>query len=180
MHLAELRQYPSLWDLFNSYSMRLQRALCAMELRGAPVDLSPVPELLASMDNDLHGVELSMIRTVGKTINTNKQSEILDVLRRVLTPDQFDTLSESSDDDEDDSGPSTGKELLEALSDTHPIIPLILDHRTLNKLRGTYVEPISTRAYNGRIHASFSEYARTGRQPVVTLTYRMFPGLVRI
>ena len=63
------------------------------------------------------------------------------------------------------SGFSTDAASLEAIQDEHPIIPLILRYREVEKLRGTYGAPlIDTVGPDGRIHAQFSQVvARTGR-----------------
>ena len=63
------------------------------------------------------------------------------------------------------SGYSTDAASLEAILDEHPIVPLILRYREVEKLRSTYGAPlIDTVGPDGRIHATFSQVvARTGR-----------------
>src|SRR5512132_1636460 len=61
---------------------------------------------------------------------------------------------------------STGSEVLEELRGTHPIIDLILEHRQLQKLKGTYVDAMQTLVdpETGRVHTSFNQTgAATGR-----------------
>lgn len=61
---------------------------------------------------------------------------------------------------------STSADVLEELSDTHPIIKDILAYRTLEKLRSTYVEslPHQVNPVSGRIHCNFNQsVAATGR-----------------
>ncbi len=60
---------------------------------------------------------------------------------------------------------STKESELEKLRDTHPIIPLIMEHRTLAKLLGTYIDLIPTLIKeDGRIHPTFIQTgAATGR-----------------
>lgn len=63
------------------------------------------------------------------------------------------------------TGYSTSVEVLEKLSNEHPVIPLILEYRQLSKLNSTYVEGLS--AYireDGRIHGKFNQtVTATGR-----------------
>jgi DNA polymerase-1 len=63
------------------------------------------------------------------------------------------------------SGYSTDAASLEAIQSEHPIVPLILRYREVEKLRGTYGAPlIDSVANDGRIHATFHQtVARTGR-----------------
>ena len=63
------------------------------------------------------------------------------------------------------SGYSTDAASLEAIVDEHPIVPLILRYREVEKLRSTYGAPlIDAVGPDGRIHATFNQIvARTGR-----------------
>ena len=61
---------------------------------------------------------------------------------------------------------STGSDVLEELRGTHPIIELILEHRQLQKLKGTYVDALQQLVdpNTGRVHTSFNQtVASTGR-----------------
>ncbi|MES2060155.1 MAG: DNA polymerase [Patescibacteria group bacterium] len=60
---------------------------------------------------------------------------------------------------------STKESELEKLRDSHPIIPLIMEHRELSKLLGTYIDLIPTLIKeDGRIHPTFIQTgAATGR-----------------
>lgn len=63
------------------------------------------------------------------------------------------------------TGYSTSAEILEKRADRHPIIPKILEYRTLTKLKGTYIDGlIPLIADDGRIHARFNQtVTATGR-----------------
>ncbi len=56
--------------------------------------------------------------------------------------------------------------VLEELKDKHPVLPLILEYRQLDKIKGTYVEalPALINPQTGRVHTSFNQTgASTGR-----------------
>ena len=62
--------------------------------------------------------------------------------------------------------PSTSEEVLEELSDQHELPGLVLRHRSVEKLRGTYTEklPREIDSRTGRVHSSFQQaVASTGR-----------------
>ena len=63
------------------------------------------------------------------------------------------------------SGYSTNVDVLNKLKDEHEIIPLILEYRSVTKLKSTYVEGlIDTIAGDGRIHSKFNQtVTATGR-----------------
>ena len=56
-------------------------------------------------------------------------------------------------------GYSTSADILEKLMDKHPIIPLILEYRTVSKLKSTYVDgliPLIS-STDGKVHAHFNQ-----------------------
>jgi DNA polymerase-1 len=61
---------------------------------------------------------------------------------------------------------STAAGALESLREQHPVIPLILEHRELAKLKGTYVDalPLLVNPLDGRVHTNFNQAGTvTGR-----------------
>lgn len=64
------------------------------------------------------------------------------------------------------TGFSTDSEVLERLSEMHPIVPLILEYRTLTKLCSTFVDGLIALIHpdTGRVHTSFNQnVTATGR-----------------
>ncbi len=63
------------------------------------------------------------------------------------------------------TGYSTNAEVLESLYDEHPIIPAILEYRTIQKLKSTYCDGLlKVVSADGRIHSTFQQTeTRTGR-----------------
>jgi len=64
------------------------------------------------------------------------------------------------------TGRSTDAGVLEELAEEHPVVNLILEYRTLSKLKNTYVDKLGTliNRKTGRVHASFNQtVTATGR-----------------
>src|SRR5438034_11491969 len=64
------------------------------------------------------------------------------------------------------TGYSTDADTLESLRDKHPVVPLVLEHRQLSKLKSTYVDalPGLVDPATGRVHTSFGQASTaTGR-----------------
>jgi DNA polymerase-1 len=64
------------------------------------------------------------------------------------------------------TGPSTDQDVLEKLAEDHPLPRLVLEHRSLSKLKGTYVDalPALVDPADGRIHTTYNQAgAATGR-----------------
>jgi DNA polymerase-1 len=61
---------------------------------------------------------------------------------------------------------STAADVLDKIKDKHPVVELILEHRQLSKLKGTYVDalPALVNERTGRVHTSFNQTgSATGR-----------------
>src|SRR5207249_5702378 len=64
------------------------------------------------------------------------------------------------------TGLSTDVEVLDKLADLHPVPKLVLEYRTLVKLKNTYLDNLTqyVNPQTGRIHGSFNQIgAETGR-----------------
>jgi DNA polymerase-1 len=64
------------------------------------------------------------------------------------------------------TGWSTDAAVLEKLEEAHPVVPLVLEHRTLSKLKSTYVDalPALMEPETGRVHTDFNQaVTATGR-----------------
>ena len=60
----------------------------------------------------------------------------------------------------------TSEDILTELVQAHPVVPLILDYRSLRKLKGTYVDTLPTMVdpSTGRVHTNYRQaVAATGR-----------------
>ena len=135
----------------------------------------PLTEVLVNMERD--GIELDKdgITAFGKELESDIdriQSEIYalaDEVFNISSPKQlgvilFDKLCLPSGK-KTKTGYSTNADVLEFLSDKHPIIPLITEYRALTKLNSTYVAGLlKLVGEDNRIHTTFMQtITRTGR-----------------
>ena len=136
----------------------LSKVLASMEREGFSVDREGIVaygEKLASVIE----VKLSNIYALaGCEFNVNSPKQLGEVLfseDKLNLPHQKKTKS----------GYSTNAEVLEFLKDKHPIIPEILEYRTLSKLKSTYCDGLLKVIDNdGRIHSTLNQTeTRTGR-----------------
>lgn len=136
----------------------LSRVLASMEREGFSVDRAGI----ISYGEKLAGiieVKLSNIYALaGCEFNVNSPKQLGEVLfseDKLNLPHQKKTKS----------GYSTNAEVLEFLKDKHPIIPEILEYRTLSKLKSTYCDGLLKVIDNdGRIHSTLNQTeTRTGR-----------------
>jgi DNA polymerase-1 len=146
--------------LFDEVEMPLVPVIVAMERAGIKLDsdcldqmAQELRERLAKLENDINGY-------LPEPININSTQQLSQAL--------FDQLGlPTAGLKKTKSGYySTAAGVLESLKGQHPIIELILEHREISKLLGTYVEalPQLVNPRTGRIHTSFNQAgAVTGR-----------------
>lgn len=111
----------------------LSKVLYTMEKRGIKIDLDYVRELLRDFDEKIKEVERRLFEFAGKKFNPRSSQEVAHILFEKLKLPKIKRTQKSSQ-------PSTDAEVLEELYDYHPIVPLLLQYRTLYKLKSTYLE----------------------------------------
>jgi DNA polymerase I len=143
-------------SLYEDVERPLIGVLTRMEVYGVRVDTTYLKELSQSLTAQARELEEEVQTLAGEKFVVNSVPQ----LRTVL----FDKLGLKTDK-KTKTGYSTDAQALEKIRDDHPIIPVLLKYRELEKLRSTYGESLLTEvASDGRIHASFNQtVARTGR-----------------
>ncbi|HTD78049.1 MAG TPA: DNA polymerase I, partial [Chloroflexota bacterium] len=149
--------------LFREVEMPLVPVLAEMELVGIRVDLPYLAELGRELEARIGSLESEIYGHVGHEFNINSTQRLSEVLFQELHL-EIDKRKRRS---KTKTGHiSTGSDVLEELRGTHPIIDLILEHRQLQKLKGTYVDALQQLVdpNTGRVHTSFNQTgAATGR-----------------
>lgn len=149
-------------SLFYDIEMPMMRILYQMEKRGILVDQELLMSLDLQVSNALSKIEkdiISMLEHEHETINLNSPRQVEKLLFYDLKlPPQKKSSKRT--------GYSTDQEVLEALSELHPVPALILKYRELFKLKSTYIEALPTyvNPKDKRIHTTFNQTrVATGR-----------------
>jgi DNA polymerase-1 len=147
------------WELefvYEQVELPLVAVLGRMESRGIRVDVELLRTIAAEFTKEAAALDAQIQDVAGHEFKVNSPQQLQVVLFEELglTPGK-----------KNKSGYSTDAATLEALQAEHPIVPLILRYREVEKLRGTYGAPlIDAVEADGRIHATFRQtVARTGR-----------------
>jgi DNA polymerase I len=149
--------------LFRDVEMPLVPVLADMERVGIAIDLPYLADLGRELQARIGGLEAEIYGHVGHEFNINSTQRLSAVLfgEMHLEADKRKRRSKTKT-----GHISTGSDVLEELRGTHPIIDLILEHRQLQKLKGTYVDALQQLVdpNTGRVHTSFNQTgAATGR-----------------
>jgi len=146
--------------LFEEVEMPLVPVLGDMEMEGIRLDVDVLKGMSKELETDLIRLREDIHREAGTDFNLNSPKQLGEVL--------FDHLKIGGNAKKTGKTKqySTSEDVLSKLAHLHPIISLILEYRSLQKLKSTYVDalPELVHPLTGRIHTSFNQaVAATGR-----------------
>ncbi|MDR2404346.1 MAG: DNA polymerase I [Spirochaetaceae bacterium] len=143
-------------DLFRNLEMPLLPILAEMEGVGIKIEKKVLHDYGIELSGELKAIEGETWKTVGHEFNLASTKQLREVLftERKLSPGK-----------KTKTGYSTDVAVLEELAREDPVPALILRHRTLAKLKSTYVDTLAEQAdRNNRLHTNFVQTGTaTGR-----------------
>ncbi len=147
--------------LYDELEIPLLPVLADMEMAGIRLDTDYLAQISAELSTRLAALEQEIYDQAGGygPFNINSPKQLNDVLFGKLQLPAEGVRKTTH-------GLSTSADVLEDLRDLHPIVGLILEHRELTKLKGTYVDalPALVNPHTGRLHTSFNQTGTvTGR-----------------
>ncbi|HEX6139266.1 MAG TPA: DNA polymerase I, partial [Candidatus Limnocylindria bacterium] len=143
-------------DLFGEVEMPLLPVLARMELAGVTIDRGALSTMSVEFGQQLAGLESRIFGLVGHDFNIGSPKQLEQILFHELgLPATKRTRT----------GYSTDASVLEELRDKHEVVGLILEHRQISKLKGTYVDALPALVgSDGRLHTTYQQaVAATGR-----------------
>ena len=150
---------PALPVLLDDVELPLEPVLALMEATGIRIDTAYLAMLSAELATTLARLELEARAAAGVDFNLASPKQLGELL--------FDSLGlDRKKSRKTKTGWSTDAAVLEKLEDAHPVVPLVLEHRTLSKLKSTYVDalPALMEPETGRVHTDFNQaVTATGR-----------------
>ena len=161
----------NLEELFLKVEMPLMKVLAKMELAGISLDEAWLKQESLDLESDLKKLESTIFELSGEEFNMNSPRQLGEVLFEKL---QLDPKAKKTKTGQY----STSEDVLQKLVSRHEIIPHILEYRTYQKLKSTYVDALPSQidAVDGRVHTNFSQTtAATGRLASVNPNLQNIP-----
>ncbi|MBO9493655.1 DNA polymerase I [Thalassotalea sp. G20_0] len=161
LHLAiweQLQAEPSLTAVFREVEMPLVDILSRIERHGALVDGVLLKQQSLEIGQRLKELEQAAHDVAGQAFNLSSPKQLQELL--------FDKLQLPVIKKTPKGQPSTAEEVLQELALDYELPKLILEHRSLSKLKSTYTEklPQMINGATGRIHTSYHQaVTATGR-----------------
>ena len=157
-------------DLFNNIEMPLTWVLADMEITGIKVDKNYLKEIEINLKIKMDELEQEIYDDAGVKFNIMSPSQLGKVL--------FETLKIKYPKKVKDNKYSTSKDILDKIIYAHPIVPKILEYRTLAKLYTNYAVGLQEEVReDGRIHTIFTQtLTRTGRLSSISPNLQNIPA----
>ena len=150
---------PALLPLLEQVEQPLEPVLALMEATGIRIDIDYLKELSGELSTTLTRLEAEAKAAAGVDFNLASPKQLGELLFETLGLDRKKSRKTKT-------GWSTDAAVLEKLEADHPVVPLVLEHRTLSKLKSTYVDalPLLVEPETGRVHTDFNQaVTATGR-----------------
>jgi len=155
----KLAEHPKLQKLYAELEIPLITVIQRIEANGVLIDTDMLAQQSMELANHIIGLEQHAHDVAGHTFNLGSPKQIQDIFYNQL---KLPVLKKTPT-----GQPSTDESVLQDLADQGFELPkLILDYRSLNKLKSTYTDKLPQQVDNktGRVHTSYHQaVAATGR-----------------
>jgi DNA polymerase-1 len=156
--MAKLKQHPTLLSLYSEIEIPLINVLARIESNGVLIDTAMLARQSLELANHITALEQQAHDLAGHTFNLGSPKQIQDIL---YDQQKLPVLKKTPK-----GQPSTEESVLQELAIDYPLPKLILDYRSLSKLKSTYTDKLPQQVDDktGRIHTSYHQaVAATGR-----------------
>ena len=163
-----LRLHQTLWDklsqqekpryVFETIERPLIPVLSEIERNGVLVDVSMLAIQSKELEKKMQLIQQEVYALAGEEFNLGSPKQLQAILFEKL---QLPVIKKTPK-----GQASTAEDVLQELAEDYPIPRLILDYRSMNKLKNTYTDrlPEEVDANTGRVHTSYHQaVAATGR-----------------
>lgn len=155
--MTDLLKSTGMLELYQNVELPLVTVLFDMEKSGFMIDADMLCQFESSLCKRLSELESEIYCISGQMFNILSPRQLGNILfEKLQLPPQKKTKT----------GYSTDSEVLEKLADKHPIVPLVLEYRSLMKLKGSFVDGLLKlrNKATGRIHTTLNQnVTATGR-----------------
>ena len=154
----QLKKIDSLATVYETIEMPLVPVLARMEQTGVLVDEQMLSQQSGELTASIKALETQAHEAAGQAFNLGSPKQIQEIL--------YDKLGLPVLKKTPKGQPSTAESVLQDLAVDFPLPRLILEHRSLSKLRSTYTDklPKQINPVTGRVHTSYHQaVAATGR-----------------
>ena len=155
---AKLKSQPALTKLYHEIEIPLIPVLSRIERNGVLIDSAMLAQQSLELANHIIALEQHAHDLAGQVFNLGSPKQIQEIL---YEQQKLPVLKKTPK-----GQPSTAESVLQELAIDYPLPKLILEYRSLSKLKSTYTDklPQQVNDKTGRVHTSYHQaVAATGR-----------------
>jgi DNA polymerase-1 len=155
---AKLQQIPSLYKLYEELEIPLIPVLTRIESNGVLIDSAMLAQQSLELAGKVISIEQHAHNLAGRTFNIGSPKQIQEIL---YDQQKLPVLKKTPT-----GQPSTDESVLQDLAVDYELPRLILEYRSLSKLKSTYTDKLPQQISDktGRVHTSYHQaVAATGR-----------------
>lgn len=155
---SKLKQTESLLKVYTDIEQPLSEVITRIEQNGVFIDSAMLQKQGREVDATLQQLTEKAYEVAGETFNLSSPKQIQHIL---FEKQEIPVIRKTPK-----GQPSTAEDVLEELAETYELPKIILEHRSLNKLKSTYLDklPEEINLHTGRVHTSYHQaVASTGR-----------------
>lgn len=155
---SKLSAIPAVEKVFNEIEMPLVPVLMRMERYGVLIDSDLLKSRSHALAKRIDQLDEEAKQLAGKDFNLSSPKQLQDILFNKM---QLPVISKTPK-----GQPSTSEAVLQELAMSFPLPNIILEHRSLSKLKSTYTDslPEQVNPKTGRVHTSYNQaITSTGR-----------------
>jgi len=137
--------------IYGDIEMPARQVIWQMERTGILIDGDVLARQSHEIGQKIMGLEARAYELAGQPFNLASPKQLAEIL--------FEKLGLPVKKKTPSGGPSTDEEVLSELALDYPLPKLLLEHRSLSKLKGTYTDklPRMINPHTGRVHTHFSQ-----------------------
>jgi DNA polymerase-1 len=156
---AKLQAEPNLLSLYNDLEMPLSSVLARIERNGVLIDDDLLMNQSFELTQQIMSLEQKAHDLAGHSFNLGSPKQIQTILYEQLNLPVLKRTPKGQ--------PSTDEAVLHELAENYEIAVVLIEHRSLSKLKSTYIDklPQQISVKTGRVHTSYNQ--------VVTVTGRL-------
>lgn len=149
----EKRNLEPILELARELEFPFVNVLVQMEMEGIKIDTHLFEEYDKNLTKILNSLTQQIYEYAGENFNINSPQQLSQILFNKLGLQSGRSVK---------GGLSTDERTLSNIADSHPIIPLVLEYREMNKLKNTYIEPLLKYANKNAQHKIYTSFLQTG------------------
>lgn len=155
---SQLSAIPSLLSVYTEMEVPLSSVLTRIERHGVRIDEAMLNTQAKKVDARLQEIETRAYEEAGEEFNLNSPQQLQTIL--------FEKMKLRVVEKTPKGAPSTSESVLQELALDYVLPSILLEHRTLSKLKSTYLDklPAQVNSQTGRVHTSYNQaVTATGR-----------------